>query len=68
MFMLCSRPKEGLKSKTIRLFNTLDEAINYAAQHDVYRWCGKIYELFGDKEPVLVKQFEITVYPNGEWK
>jgi hypothetical protein len=50
------------------LFNTLDEAINYAAQHDVYRWCGKIYELFGDKEPVLVKQFEITVYPNGEWK
>lgn len=56
-FMLASRPSEGLRSKTIRLFSSLKEAQEFGKDKNEYQYFGKVWELFPDKEPKLVYSF-----------
>lgn len=56
-FMLASRPSEGLRSKTMRLFDTLEQAIEFGKDKNEYQYFGKVWELFSDKEPKLVYSF-----------
>lgn len=55
--MLASRPSEGLRSKTIRLFDTLEQAIEFGKDQRIYQFQGFVWELFSDKEPKLVYSF-----------